>query len=96
MTIKTLIYTIPLPEEMFDACVSDFASATGWKLPAVEPEGYDEEADKLEHNRKKLNEYVNNTIVSYQAITAADAARKSTIEQGQAALGQITTILVVE
>lgn len=96
MTIKNLIYTIPLPLELFDSCVDSFARATGWSEPLEPAVDYDEEADKLEHSRKKLNEYVNSTITSYQAMAAAEAARVATLAAGSAALDSITTTLVVE
>jgi hypothetical protein len=90
-----LIYTIPLPEEMFEGCIDAFARATGWRELVDAPVDYDAEADKIEHSRKKLNEYVNTTITSYQSTAAAEAARTATLEAGSAALGQIATTLVV-
>jgi hypothetical protein len=88
MTIKNLIYTIPLPEEMFDSCVGAFALANGWNE--------DMGVTMLEFSRVKLNEFVNVTITSYMANQAAEAARAAAMAQGSAALDTITTTLVVE
>lgn len=88
MTIKNLIYTIPLSEELYEPMIGAFASATGWDAQGgITP---------LEHSRKKLNEYVNQTITSYQANQAAEAARIAAIVQSSSTLDSITTTLVVE
>lgn len=88
MTIKNLIYTIPLPEEMFDSCVGAFALANEWSE--------DLGVTMLEFSRVKLNEYMNTTITSYMANQAAEAARAAAQAQGSSALNSITTTLVVE
>jgi hypothetical protein len=88
MTTVNLIYTIPLPEEMYEQMLGAFALSTGWN-----PEG---EVAALEHSRVVLNRYVNETIGGYQASQAAEAARVASLESSSALLESITTTLTVE
>lgn len=88
MTTVNLIYTIPLPEEVYEQMLGAFALATGW-----DAEG---ETTSLEHSRIALNRYVNETIAASQANLAADAARTAALESSNALLESITTTLVVE
>jgi hypothetical protein len=88
MTTVNLIYTIPLPEELYEEMLGAFALATGWSA-----EG---EKTSIEHSRIVLNKYVNETIAAYQANQAAEAARVASLESSTTLLESITTTLVVE
>lgn len=88
MTIKNLIYTIPIPTALYDSCLDAFARETGWTEES--------EHTQLEHSRLKLNEYVNTCVASYNGRAAAEAAREAATAQTLGALDTITTTLVVE
>jgi len=97
MTNNTLYFSLTGDENVITNGIRTFALATGW-TEKVTQEGVeiDNPVTYQDHASEKLYSFISDVVKSYNANLGADAGRKSTLEETEAAYTGITHQISIE